>query len=295
MSKYDIRSYQEEYLEAQEKVGKEATKDWRAFGQTSASQLKKAYSQPGFDPETKLYAFDKDQLVGFITSNIIEEKEDGIKRALLEFPLTLPEHEECAEMLFSKAIENLQKKGVKKVQTRVGEFYKGTIEKAENWGYNYSQDLYVLMEAIPSNISIEKSEFEVSEFDFSQDSESLIQIFVKEYGSTEEYAKDNIERISKDKESFPIHMVIRENGKLVGRVLVYKSQKNPQEFNFGSIYFKDEKYFSTLLSTGISRIKELGAEKTSLFLYGETLPLEEKYKSFGFSRSGKIDYYEKEI
>ena len=70
MSKYNIKSYQESFLEAQEKVGIEATKEWRAFGQTPAAMLKTLYSRPGFDPETKQYAFEGDKLVGFITSGI---------------------------------------------------------------------------------------------------------------------------------------------------------------------------------------------------------------------------------
>ncbi|NHJ32845.1 MAG: hypothetical protein FK732_08280, partial [Asgard group archaeon] len=69
MPKYEIKSYQEEFLEAQEKVGTEATKEWQAFGQTPAAQLKQIYSQEGFDPETKLYAFKGDEMVGFLTSS----------------------------------------------------------------------------------------------------------------------------------------------------------------------------------------------------------------------------------
>ena len=100
MSKYEIKSYQEAFLEAQEKVGTEATKDWRGFGQTPAAQLKQAYSREGFDPETKLYAFKGDELVAFLTSSIIPESDDGIKRANLEFALCLPGHEECSDLLF---------------------------------------------------------------------------------------------------------------------------------------------------------------------------------------------------
>ena len=112
MPKYKIKSYQEEFLEAQEKVGTEATKDWQAFGQTPATQLKQIYSQEGFDPNTKLYAFEGDKLVGFLTSSIIPESEDGIKRANLEFPIVLKGHEGCCELLFNKAIDYLKSKGL---------------------------------------------------------------------------------------------------------------------------------------------------------------------------------------
>lgn len=295
MSKYEIKSYQEAFLEAQEKVGTEATKDWRGFGQTPATRLKQIYSQEGFDPETKLYAFKGDELVGFLTSTIIPESEDGIKRANLEFALCLPEHEECADLLFEKAVENLKKKGVQKVQARVGEVYKGTVEKAKKHEFNYLRDLYILMEAKVIDLSAEEIDVAVSEFDESRDLEQMIRIFIDKLGATEEYAKSNFERVIKEKETFPIHMVIREDDKIVGRVLAYRNQNDPKEFNFGSLYFEDDKYFEPLLSSAIRKMKELGVEKTSTFLFGQTITLQEKYQTFGFSQSGKIDYYEKEI
>ena len=48
MSKYEIKTYREEFLEAQEEVGKTATKEWRGFGQSSADRLKQLYSQEGY-------------------------------------------------------------------------------------------------------------------------------------------------------------------------------------------------------------------------------------------------------
>ena len=294
MSKYTIKNFQEEFLEEQEKVGIEATKDWSGFGQTPAATLKQIYSGENFDPETKFYAFDGDKLVGFLTSTILPEQ-DGIKKANLEFPIVLAEHEECAELLFNSAIETLKKKGVKKVQTRVGDVYKGTQEKADAWGYNFSQDLYIFMEAKVEDISVDESDIEVLEFDSSRDLEQMIEIFVNKFGATKEYAQSNFERITKDKESFPVHLVIRKDDKIVGRALAYLFPRDPKEFNLGNFYFEDEKYFVPLLSQTLSRIKEHDAEMVSQYLYGSSLSLEEQYKSFGFSRAGKIDYYEKEI
>ena len=295
MSKYEIKTYQEEFLEAQEEVGKEATKEWRAFGQSSKERLKELYSQEGFDPETKFYAFEGDKLVGFLTSTIVPGSEESVKTAKLEFPITLAEHEESAELLFNTAVETLQKKGIKKLQTRVGDVYKGTVEKSEKWGYSYSQDLYKLMVANVSELSPKESDIEVQEFDVERDMEPMIQIFVEKLGQTEEYSRSNFERVTKDKENFPIHLVIRENEQIVGRALAYKNPNDPEELNFGSMYLSDEKFFVPLVSKSISMLKSLDYKKTSLFLFGPTLSMEEQYSSFGFSRLGKIDLHEKEI
>lgn len=295
MSKYEIKTYQEEFLEAQEEVGKEATKEWQAFGQSSKERLKELYSQESFDPETKFYAFEGDKLVGFLTSTIVPESEDSVKTARLEFPITLAEHKESAELLFNTAVETLKKKGIKKLQTRVGDVYKGTVEKSEKWGYKYSQDLYKLMVADVSDLSPKESDIEVQEFDVERDLEPMIQIFVGKLGQTEEYSRGNFARITKDKDNFPIHLVIRDKDQIVGRALAYKNPNKPEELNFGSMYLEDEKYFEPLMSKSISMMQSLGVKKTSLFLFGPTLSMEELYSSFGFSRAGKIDMHEKEI
>jgi hypothetical protein len=295
MSKYKIKNYKEEFLKDQEKIGIEATKDWLAFGQTSAEQLKQIYSQENFDPETKFYAFEGDKLVGFLTSVILPEDESGIKMANLEFPLTLADHEECAEPLFEKAVEMLKKKGVKKLQTRVGEPYKGTIEKAKKWDYNYSKELYILIEADIKNLKTIESDIEILEFDASRDLEDMIRIFVDELGATEEYARGNFERIINDKENFPIHMIIRDDNKITGRVLAYRNPNRVNEFNFGNLYFVDDKYFEPLLSIAIKKLKEMEAKKASIFLIEQSIDNKDKYISFGFSEIAKIDYYEKEI
>ena len=197
MSKYTIKSYQESFLEAQEKVGTKATKKWLAFGQTPATMLKTIYSQPGFDPETKQYAFEGETLVGFITSGITE---DDPKIANLELPIVLPEHEDCSELLFNKAIEVLKQKGVTKVQTRVGDNWPGTKEKAEQWGYSYSQKLYVLVAAKIKDLSISStSKAKIEEYDHSRDSDQMVKIWVERFNQAEEYAEGNFKRIAENK------------------------------------------------------------------------------------------------
>ena len=73
--KYEIKSYQEEFLDDQVRIGTKILSKWRAAGQTSKDGLKQRYSQPSFDPETRLYAFHEGTMVGFVTSMIIEDEE----------------------------------------------------------------------------------------------------------------------------------------------------------------------------------------------------------------------------
>jgi hypothetical protein len=296
MTNYEIKTYKEEFLKAQEEVGKEATKEWVGFGQTPAAQLKQIYSRVGFDPETKFYAFKNDKLVGFLTSTIISDSKDGVKTARLEFPITLPDHTDSADLLFNTAVETLQKKGVKKLLTRVGDVYKGTIAQAKKWGYKYSQDLYLLMIANLNDLSPDpEDDLEVLEFEAERDLEQMIQIFVEKLEQTEEYSRANFDRIIKDKENFPIHLIIREKDQIVGRLLAYKNPNDSKVFNLGSMYMEDDKFFDPLILKAIQMMKSLGAEKTNIFLFGPTIAMEELYRSIGFTKSGEIDLFEKEI
>ena len=57
MTDYEIKHYQEGFIENQVKIGTEASKEWQLFGQTGVERLKEVYAQPEFDPETRLYCF----------------------------------------------------------------------------------------------------------------------------------------------------------------------------------------------------------------------------------------------
>ncbi|NHJ86733.1 MAG: hypothetical protein FK734_14815 [Asgard group archaeon] len=293
MTKYEIKYYQEEFLEAQEAVGKEVTKDWKGFGQTPASELKKRYSQKDFDPETKFYAFDGEKLVGFLTSTITQE--DEMKTARLEFPLTLPGHDDAADLLFEKAVVTLQKKGVKKLLTRVGDIYLGTQEQAKKWDYKFKEKMYILLQADAKDLITKENAIKVLDFEPDRDLEQMVKIFVEKLGQNEDYSRGNFDRIINDKENFPIHLIARENNQIVGRALAYRNPNHPNNFNLGSMYLEDEKYFQPLIAKTIEMLKALKAEKISLFLFGPTLQLEEQYRSAGFSVEGTIDMYEKRI
>ncbi|HUU87600.1 MAG TPA: hypothetical protein VMX17_07575, partial [Candidatus Glassbacteria bacterium] len=126
MSDYEIKIYEAGFEEAQAKIGVEETTEWTGFGQTPAEQLKIYYSVPEFDPETRLYAFKGDEMVGFIVSKILPEDEDKIVKAQHDFPIVKKGHEKVSEVLYKKCIETLKAKGAKIIEARVGKGWLGT-------------------------------------------------------------------------------------------------------------------------------------------------------------------------
>ncbi|MFW9924826.1 MAG: hypothetical protein ACFFDW_16225, partial [Candidatus Thorarchaeota archaeon] len=259
-------------MEAQEEIGKEATKDWSGFGQTPASRLKQIYSRDNFDPETKYYAFKDDKLVGFITSTILPEKEGEVKRANLELPIVLKEHKECSDLLFKQLVSTLKQKSVKIVQTRVGDIYKGTQELAKKYGYSYAKDLYILMETKVNKIPMEKtSDIEIMDYDAARDSKELKKIIIEKLGAPEEQANATIERLEKERERYPVLLVMYQENHIVGTALAYPNEKIPKQFRFGLFYCENEKNIKPLVFALVNKIKAYDVESIIHFLSGPTL------------------------
>ena len=84
---YKIKPYQESFLDDHVKIGTEVLKNWDNIGQSPKESLLQQYSQPDFDPNTKLYAFFGDKMVGFVTSKILRNENNSSDQvvALSEF------------------------------------------------------------------------------------------------------------------------------------------------------------------------------------------------------------------
>ena len=54
---------------------------WIGYGQTPVDRLKENYARENFDPETRLYCFKGDEMVGYIGANVVDVEDEGIKRA----------------------------------------------------------------------------------------------------------------------------------------------------------------------------------------------------------------------
>lgn len=297
---YRIKQYQEAFLEAQERVGKEVTKNWAVFGQTPADQLKKAYSQPGFDPETRHYCFKVGELIGFLTSEVLEEV-DGVRKANLEFPLVLPGHEEVESLLYEKAIKVLKKKGVTAVRSRVSDSWGKTVEMAERYGYAFLEERAVDYSTDVDAVEIKDMPEHESmiDYDHQRDCEQMIEIFIREYDQTPEQARTNFEAIDKASDQVVCHLVIRKGEVIVGRALALRNEEDPNQAYTGNIYVTDKDQRLPFMMQILKICKEKGIKTLHVPLYGKQLSQKDQFsnifESLGFSQTTTISYYEKEI
>jgi len=292
--KYEIKTYQEEFLDEIYEVGVEALKDWTFEAQTPIVSLKEAYSQPDFDPETRLYAFRDGKMVGFVVSRVLGEI-DGKIKADISYPRILKGHEDAFDLLFDKVINVLKSKDIQIARTTASEKWPNTIETLEKLGYNYDSDRYHLY-----NLEIEKYDIdkslkidEISEYNHEKDKEQVADFIINLRGIDKDRANsylDSIVTIYAD-EIF-LHIIARRKNKIISRLMCTRIFDDTGNFYFSG---EDDSLDKEILAKAIPKLKDKGIKNLNLFLTKENLKHEKRYKNLGFKIEGKISQYEKEI
>ena len=293
MTDYSIKTYQEDFIEDQFKIGIEVSKDWQLFGQTPVESLKEVYSQEGFDPETRLYCFKGEEMVGFLTSAVLPEQEEGKTIANLSIPMVLEGHEKAIELLMEKALEVLKAKGAEIVRTGTSDSWGSYSEIPKKWGYEYVRDTGYLVNQEISNISTVEETGNVELYNKERDLDELVQIFVKELGMTEEQAVANFDLID-NSENILGHYVVRKEDKIVARTYAALNPEQPT-VTIGYIYATDEDAKIQLVSKIINASKEKEIKNVQAFLFGGMMAKLEEYEAMGFQNLGKGSLFEKKL
>ncbi len=293
MSDYVIKTYQEKFIEDQVRIGTEVSKNWLLFGQTPVDRLKEAYSQPDFDPETRLYCFKGEEMVGFLTSRVIPEKEEGKTIATLSPPLVLEGHEEAFGLLLSEGVKILQIKGAEIIRFFANDSWGESAKVPEKHGFEFKRDTAYLVSQKLDNISTTEVKEDVLLYDKERDLDELVAIFVKELGMTEEQAIQNFEVID-TAENILGHFVIRKDNKITARTY---AQIDP-ELNVayvGYIYATEDKFREELVSKIVNECKEKEVFELKSFLFGGMMEKLKDYEGMGFKQESKSSMFEKEL
>lgn len=292
MKNYIIKNYQEGFIEDQVKIGDEVSKQWQLFGQSNAERLKEVYSQPDFDPETRLYCFDEKKMVGFLTSAIIPEKENEKTIGNLSLPFVLEGYQGVTELLINKAITILKSKGAEIIRTFANDTWGKHRETAEKLGFKLIRDTAYMVGVKVNDLTIKEETKNVLEYNKERDLEDLVQIFIENLGMTEEQAKQNFEVIENSEEVIG-HYVIRDDEKIVARTYIAKNNDSP-ELYVGYIYSLDDKYRNQLISKAIEVCKEKGIDEIRAVLFGGMVSKLKEYEDMGFRKLNASSMYEKE-
>ncbi len=135
MKKYQIFTYQPGFDAHQAEIGINVALKWVWPFAYDQDDLLKIHSQPEFDPETHLYCFLHDEMVGYLTLSPIAIPDTGISATRIDFPKMKPGHEQAALLLIETALERIPKKGIQQVLGRVSTMNPKEIEWAEQAGF----------------------------------------------------------------------------------------------------------------------------------------------------------------
>jgi hypothetical protein len=274
MSDYIIRHYQEGYEVEQAKLGSKVVKDWINAHQTSADRLKEVYSQPNFDPETRHYCFKDDKMVGFLTSRIIEDDEADVKKASLVFPSVLPGNEDAVDLLYKTAIKTLQDKGAKKVETYASALCGNQVELANKYGFNFVKDVENIVYSLQiSNIDDSVDTSGIRKFEFEKDGEKWLEIFKQLDNLDEERLKQYKDTLTEEEENVVAHLVIEEEGEIVGTTLLYRNPIKKNAANLAMTYVTDPSYLFQLAAKAAKIAKKSGIDYFLIWLFENRLSL----------------------
>ncbi|OLS25123.1 MAG: hypothetical protein HeimC2_19950 [Candidatus Heimdallarchaeota archaeon LC_2] len=300
---YTIKNYSEDYLESQYEIGNAILSKWTGAAQSSVESLKQTYSQEGFDPEMKFYAFKEDEMVGFCTSShISNQSEDDPKKAFLEFPLVKEGHDEAFEQLFSTALGTLRDKGYKAVRSRAGEDWIGSQSYIEKYGFTFHSELFQRAEFDPHTIDISSlpDAGHLPQLDFEKHTDQLIELIKNEYSVTEDQAKAAVDNLISLSDQTIFHDIILEEEKIVGRMLVYyptADQKDVVLFTrILTVGEKDQEYRDRLMKSAIDKLRKIPEIKTArIFLGGNVIDQENPYGSLKFKFEAPLSFYERKL
>ncbi|MFW9852033.1 MAG: hypothetical protein ACFFDS_03770 [Candidatus Thorarchaeota archaeon] len=278
MSAYELKNFQKGFEEDQAKVGVKVASKWIFAHQTPTERLKEVYSQPDFDPETRHYCFKGKEMVGFLTTRVLEEEEGKPKKASLVFPSVLPGHEEATDLLYEKAIETLKNKGVEVVETYASALCGNQVDLANKYGFKYVKDVDNLLFTLKvSNIDEKEDTSKIRKFDKEKDLEAWIELVKKYDEADDERIKRIVEELGEEENSIA-HLVIEEDGKIVGTTLVWRNPINTSSANLAHTYFTDVKYLRQLTAKAAKIAKKENIDYYLIWLFGKRLSLRKEFE-----------------
>ena len=299
--KLEIRFFEESFIEEQVNIGKSVLSTWKMASQTPVDGLKVFYSEDGFDPKTRLYAFREDKMVGFLTSAVQKTENEQPLTASLEFPIVLPNEKEATDLLFTRAIEILKEKGVKKINTRAGKIWGNTLELCKKYEYTKGTTLAKMGTINPQKAKNDYIFSNVHAFNLETDFDAMIDLFKEYYNLSDEQVdgiKIQLQDLAKYVGKIIAQNIIKEEEKIVARQLIYSPANQTDDIYLGTPLVRGDNKRETikrLVAKNLAVLKEQGITKAVFPLFGKALENEMEFTKLGFEFSESLTLYSKEI
>ena len=295
MSEYTIKPYDKSYIEEQVEIGMSFSERWIAYGQTPVDRLREAYSRENFDPETRLYCFKGDEMVGYIGANVVDVEDEGIKRADTRLAFVLPGHEEAFDLLFSQLLEVLKKKEVSRIETPQTVLQDNYYELAEGLGFTFNRTITEIYTGAPDAFKPFKTDLDVVDYDHGTDAEGVKKFLKESYANlTDEVIENYVNRIPEN-EAIYVRKVIRKEDELLAFCCAINTQ-TPNQAQITTLLGKNAEYKKHVVSEVMNESKE--NERVVVFLNpNNPVDVEEAkdFLSMGYEKAADFNILRKEI
>ena len=295
MSEYQIKSYDESYIEKQVEIGTSFAERWIGYGQTQVERLKEVYSRENFDPETRLYCFKGEEMIGFIGANVVDVEDEGIKRADTRLAFVLPGHEEAFDLLFSQLVEVLKKKEVSRIETFQTILHDNYYELAEGLGFSYNRTVTEIYTGTPDTFKPFETELKVVDYNPETDAAGIKKFLKEAYPNfTDEGIENYVNRLPEN-EAIYVRKVIRKDDELLAFCCAINTQ-TPNQAQITTLLGKSSDYKKHAVSVVMTESKD--KEKIVVFLNPNNPVDAEEAKDFlsmGYEKAADYDILRKEI
>jgi hypothetical protein len=298
MSEYTIKQYDESFIDKQVEIGNTFANRWISYGQTPVDRLRERYSADDFDPETRLYCFKGDEMVGFIGANVteVEEEERKFKRAQTRLSFVLPGHEDAFGLLYDQLLDVLKQKGVEEVQTPQTILNDDYYQKAEKLGFSKTRKTADIFLCDISKMKPFETDYEIVDYNHETDVEQVKTMLVEAYPNIGDNLDTYVERMANN-ENLISYRVIKEGDE----ILAYcgTTSGNAEATAQTSLLIgRNSELKRHLISDALAILREKDFKQAVIFLNLE-LELEkreaEDFKAVGFEHVGTYDILTKKL
>jgi len=286
-----IATHEAKYIEPQVDLIWKVTDKWKYGYQTSYETVRNAYLRDGFDPKSRFYAFDGEELVGFAGVNISENSEKE-KIGSMRLPIAIDGDMEIIQSLIDRIESYLKDKGASKIRAPSGVGLGNTIEVAEKLGFVQGPEVFRRTYTDVKDLKISGKTDDVTAFT-ENDKEDIRNLFMTQMGMPEaqgegffNWALNNHERKNKNKPNSSSWQIIRSEDGIQGFSFLMKSDHLPWIANSMPIFFKGEgdkarDIIDQLLSAHLKTLD--GVKVVGNYLLPNLYKLEGLYNSFGYT------------
>ena len=284
----EIKTYSESYLEKQYEIGNSLLKNWLGARQSPVSRLKKVYSQPDFDPNTKFYAIDQGEVVGFIPA-----KQTGDTTANLEFPMVKEGYSQAEEMLMEYAFTALRNMGIKELKTRASPLWGETMSMTDKYGYELSELMW-------KNAELKVDSYKAAEGGHptqnvtESDLPEVKEIMISFRENSEEEAQRQIHLLQKISERVTSWKIVRQDGRIVGHDHLVQDIAEATRARMNAIFAESDSVRNSIMNAHVEAARAAGIQQIDNFFWGATENMDEPYRDYGFEISN-LYAYKKEL